>query len=281
MIFHKGKNNIQKGLNLGIKAKSEKSSSSQKRNLDLTIKTILFISNFIGIKIKPKKMNEQIFGKVDQYISNLLAPEDQVLKDTIKSLDEEGFPQISVTANLGKFLQVMVILANAKKILELGTLAGYSTIWLARALPADGKLITLEIEQRHSDLAKKNIEKAGLSDKVDFRVGKAIEILPQLIENGEGPFDLIFIDADKPPYAEYFEYALSLSRPGTVIICDNVIREGKILDENTSDEKVKGVQRFNKLLQSNKKVTATIIQTVGVKEHDGMAIAVVNTTDPS
>jgi len=221
-------------------------------------------------------MNGQIFAQVDQYISNLLAPEDKVLQDTIKSLDEEGFPQISVTPNHGKLLQVMATLSNAKKILELGTLAGYSTIWLARALPEDGKIITLEVEERHSNLARKNIEKAGLSDKVDFRVGKAIEILPQLLEDNEGPFDLIFIDADKPPYTEYFEYALKLARPGTVIICDNVIREGKVLDENTTDEKVKGVQRFNKMLQSNKDVTATIIQTVGVKEHDGIAIAVVN-----
>lgn len=221
-------------------------------------------------------MNEDIFGKVDQYISDLLAPEDQVLKDTIKSIDEEGLPQISVTPNHGKMLQVMAILSNAKKILELGTLAGYSTIWLARALPENGQLITLELDQHHSDVARKNIENAGLSDKVDFRVGKAMEIMPQLIENNEGPFDLIFIDADKPPYTEYFEYALKLSRPGTVIICDNVIREGKVLDENTSDERVKGVQRFNKMLHENKNVTATIIQTVGVKEHDGIAIAVVN-----
>ncbi|MBB6498186.1 O-methyltransferase [Pedobacter cryoconitis] len=221
-------------------------------------------------------MSGQIFAQVDQYISNLLAPEDKVLQDTIKSLDEEGFPQISVTPNHGKLLQVMAKLSNAKKILELGTLAGYSTIWLARALPEDGKIITLEVEERHSNLARKNIEKAGLSDKVDFRVGKAIEILPQLLEDKEGPFDLIFIDADKPPYTEYFEYALKLARPGTVIICDNVIREGKVLDENTTDEKVKGVQRFNKMLQSNQDVTATIIQTVGVKEHDGIAIAVVN-----
>ncbi|SHF33521.1 O-methyltransferase [Pedobacter caeni] len=221
-------------------------------------------------------MNENIFGKVDQYISDLLAPEDQILKDTIKSIDEEGLPQISVTPNHGKMLQVMAILSNAKRILELGTLAGYSTIWLARALPENGQLITLEVDQHHSDVARKNIENAGLSDKVDFRVGKAMEILPQLIENNEGPFDLIFIDADKPPYTEYFEYALKLSRPGTVIICDNVIREGKVLDENTSDERVKGVQRFNKMLQQNKNVTATIIQTVGVKEHDGIAIAVVN-----
>lgn len=220
-------------------------------------------------------MDEQIFARVDHYISELLAPEDQVLKDTIRSLDEEGFPQISVTANHGKLLQVMAALTNARKMLELGTLAGYSTIWLARALPEDGKIITLEIDPRHSELARKNIEKAGLSSKVDFRVGRAIEILPKMIMDEEGPFDLIFIDADKPPYAEYFEYALKLARPGTVIICDNVIREGKVLDEHTPDEKVRGVQRFNKLLADHKNITATIIQTVGVKEHDGIAIAVV------
>jgi len=217
-----------------------------------------------------------IFEKVDTYISDLLAPEDKALADAMKSLSTEGLPQISITANQGKFLQVMAMLCNATKILELGTLGGYSTIWLARALPENGKIITIEFDQHHADVAGKNIDNAGLTDKVDLRVGKALDILPTLVSDGEGPFDMIFIDADKPPYAEYFDYAVALSRPGTLIICDNVIREGKVLDNNSTDEKVQGVQRLNEMLSRNKKVTATILQTIGVKEHDGMAIAVVN-----
>lgn len=221
-------------------------------------------------------MNTEIFLQVDKYIGDLLAPEDNALTDTIKSLNKEGLPQHSVSANQGKFLQVMMIACNAKKVLELGTLGGYSTIWLARALPDNGKVITIEVDKHHGAVAQKNIDNAGLSHKVDVRVGKALDMLPKIIETNEGPFDMIFIDADKPPYTEYFNYALQLSRPGTIIICDNVIREGKVLDEKSTDEKVQGVQRLNKMLSENKKVTATILQTVGVKEYDGIAIAVVN-----
>ncbi|WP_449435856.1 O-methyltransferase [Pedobacter steynii] len=220
-------------------------------------------------------MDQELFGKVDHYISEMLAPEDEVLKETIKSLDDENMPQISVTANQGKFLQVIARMCNAKRILELGTLAGYSTIWMARSLPESGKIVTVEFDPHHANVAKQNIEKAGLSDKVDIRVGKAMDIMLQLKEAKEEPFDLIFIDADKPPYAAYFEMALTLSRSGTVIICDNVIREGKVLDEHSDDDRVVGVQRLNKMLASNENVTATILQTVGVKEYDGMAIAVV------
>jgi predicted O-methyltransferase YrrM len=220
-------------------------------------------------------MDQEIFGKVDHYISQMLAPEDEVLQETIKSLDTAEMPQISVTANQGKFLQVIALMCNAKRVLELGTLAGYSTIWLARSLPEDGTIVTIEFDPRHANVAKQNIKNAGLLDKVDIRVGKAMDIMLEIKEAKEEPFDLIFIDADKPPYTEYFEMALSLSHPGTVIICDNVIREGKVLDENSTDDRVIGVQRFNKLLASNKNVTATILQTVGVKEYDGMAIAVV------
>ncbi|MBP6303453.1 MAG: O-methyltransferase [Bacteroidia bacterium] len=221
-------------------------------------------------------MNTEIFSQVDKYISNLLAPEDKVLSDTIISLDIEGLPQHSVSPNQGKFLQVMMIACNARRVLELGTLGGYSTIWIARALHDNGKVITIEVDKHHGDVAQKNINNAGLSQKVDLRVGKALDILPQIIAENYEPFDIIFIDADKPPYTEYFDYALQLSRPGTLIICDNVIREGKVLDNNSTDEKVQGVQRLNKMLSENKKVTATILHSVGVKEYDGMAIAVVN-----
>lgn len=221
-------------------------------------------------------MNAEIFKQADDYINNLLAPEDAVLTETIQSLDHAGMPQISVSANQGKFLQVMARLCNAKRILELGTLGGYSTIWMARALPKDGKLITVEFDPHHAAVAKRNIAAAGLSHLVDIRIGKAIDLLQHLIDANEPPFDLIFIDADKPPYTEYFEAALKLSRSGTLIICDNVIRDGKVLDETTEDASAQGARRFNEALSKTNGVTATIIQTVGAKEHDGMAIAVVN-----
>ncbi|MDW9380415.1 O-methyltransferase [Chryseobacterium sp. JV558] len=224
-------------------------------------------------------MKTNSFLEIDHYISDLLAPEDHILKDTIKSLDAAGLPQHSVSANQGKFLQVMMMACNAKKVLELGTLGGYSTIWLARALPIDGKIITIEVDAHHGKVAQQNIKNAGLSDKVETKIGKALDLLPQMIKEKNEKFDMIFIDADKPPYTEYFKYALQLSRPGTIIILDNVIREGKVLDDNSQDEKVQGVQRLNKLLSNNENITATILQTVGVKEHDGMAIAVVNQTN--
>jgi len=224
-------------------------------------------------------MDKDIFKKVDEYIGDLLGREDVVLQETIQSLDQARMPQISVSANQGKFLQVLLMLGKVKTVLELGTLGGYSTIWLARALPEDGKIITLEIDEHHASIARQNIEKAGFTGKVEVRVGKALDLLPQMRTDGEGPFDMIFVDADKPPYAEYFQHALALSQPGTLIICDNVIREGKVLDADSTDERVQGVQRFNQLLADTPQVTATILQTVGAKEYDGMAIAVVNRTN--
>jgi predicted O-methyltransferase YrrM len=220
-------------------------------------------------------MNAEIFSQVDHYISSLLAREDKALTDTIESLDREGLPQHSVSANQGKFLQVIMMACNARKVLELGTLGGYSTIWLARALPPDGKVVTIEVDEHHGSVARTNIENAGLSEKVELRVGKALDLLPQMVAQNEGPFDLIFVDADKPPYTEYFKYALQLSRPGTILIFDNVIREGQVLNPDSEDEKVQGVRRLNEMLSNNDQVTATILQTVGVKEYDGMAIAVV------
>ncbi|MEP7266666.1 MAG: O-methyltransferase [Saprospiraceae bacterium] len=220
-------------------------------------------------------MAQDIFTKVDQYIYDLLGQEDQVLKETITSLDKEGIPQISVSANQGKFLQVLLMACCAKKVLEVGTLGGYSTIWMARGLPDNGKIISLELEPVHAKVAAANIAKAGLSDKIEIRVGIAMDSLQKMIDEGEGSFDFIFIDADKEPYKEYFQLALKLSRPGTLIVCDNVVREGKVLDANTNDEMVKGVQRFNQSLKNNSSVHATILQMVGAKAYDGMAIAVV------
>jgi len=221
-------------------------------------------------------MGKSVFGSVDQYISDLFNDPDEALRKTEQAIKDENIPQISVSPNQGKFLQILARLCNAKKILEIGTLGGYSTIWMAGALPKDGKLISLELDPHHAAVAGKNIAVAGLSNIVDIRIGKAIDTLPQLVKEGAGPFDMIFIDADKPPYKEYFEWSLKLSRPGTLIVADNVIRDGKVLLEKSADEMVAGAKRFNEALAANPAVTATIIQTVGSKEHDGMAIAVVN-----
>ena len=218
----------------------------------------------------------EIFESVDDYIRDLVGVEDDILRATYNSTQEANIPPISVSANQGKFLQVLARTCNAKKILEIGTLVGYSTIWMARALPKNGRLISLEFDPHHAEVAKNNIEKAGLADVVEIRIGKAIDLLPRLEANKEGPFDMIFIDADKPPYTEYFQWALKLSRPGTLIVADNVIRDGKVMDAKSSDEMVQGARRFNSFLAKTPGVTATIIQTVGSKMHDGMALAVVN-----
>jgi caffeoyl-CoA O-methyltransferase len=221
-------------------------------------------------------MDTNIFSSVDNYISQLLLAPDPVLANAEAAIQASGIPAISVSPNQGKFLHILARLCQAKKILEIGTLGGYSTIWMARALPENGKLITLEIEPTHAAVAQKNIDQAGLKNMVDIRIGKAIDLLPQLEANGAGPFDMIFIDADKPPYAEYFQWAVKLSRPGTLIVTDNVIREGKVLDLHNDDPMVAGARRFNQALAASKAVTSTIIQTVGSKEHDGMAISIVN-----
>jgi predicted O-methyltransferase YrrM len=221
-------------------------------------------------------MTKELFGAVDDYINSLLSPHDNALAAAERAIVESGIPQISVSANQGKFLQVLAKLSGARKILEVGTLGGYSTIWMARALPPGGKLITLEVDTKHAEVARVNFERAGLANVIDIRLGKAIDTMPKLKADNEGPFDMIFIDADKPPYAEYLQFALKLSRPGTLIVVDNVIREAKVLDEKTADESAKGAARFNKALAQTPGVTATIIQTVGAKEHDGMALIVVN-----
>jgi len=220
-------------------------------------------------------MDQKIFGAVDQYIGDLFIKPDEALTAAEQSHKLENIPLISVSPSQGRLLYLFAKLTHAVKILEVGTLAGYSTIWMAKALPKDGKLISLEIDPHHADIARKNIDRAGLSSKVDIRVGKAIELLPKLKDENAGPFDMIFIDADKPPYAEYYEWAVKLSRPGTLIIADNVVRDGKVLNPDHTDPMVKGVQRFNKVLAADSRVSATILQTIGIKEYDGMAIAIV------
>jgi predicted O-methyltransferase YrrM len=217
-----------------------------------------------------------LFAQVDAYIDELFIGNDPVLQGVERSLVEARLPQISVSPSQGKFLYLLARLIKARRILELGTLAGYSTIWLARALPADGQLITIEYDPNHAEVARNNIAQAGFQDRVELRVGRALDVLPELQTEDAGPFDFIFIDADKQPYAEYFEWALKLARPGSLIIADNVVRDGKVLDADSSDELVRGVRRFNSALAANKDVSAVILQLVGVKHHDGMAFAIVN-----
>jgi caffeoyl-CoA O-methyltransferase len=221
-------------------------------------------------------MENEIFLAVDNYISGLFAKEDEALQATRTSIADAGFEDMSISANQGSFLQLLARLIRAQRILEIGTFAGYSTIWLARSLAKTGRLITLEFDPAHAAMARKSIARADLSGVVDLRVGRGLDLLPVLEKEPAGPFDMIFVDADKPPYAEYFEWALKLSRPGTLLVFDNVIREGKVLDEDTADEKVAGVQRLNQIMSADSRVFSTIITSIGAKYYDGMAIAVVN-----
>jgi predicted O-methyltransferase YrrM len=220
-------------------------------------------------------MTQQLWTSVDDYITDLFVPFDPVMKQALAASEAAGLPSISVAANEGKLLMLLAQICGARRILELGTLGGYSTIWLARGMAPGGSLITLEASEKHAEIARSNIARAGLAQGVEVRVGPALDTLPQLVAEGRGPFDLIFIDADKENYSGYFTWALKLARPGTVIIADNVIRDGEILDPASSDSRVQGIRRFNQLLANEPRVRATVIQTVGKKGHDGMAIAVV------
>jgi caffeoyl-CoA O-methyltransferase len=220
-------------------------------------------------------MDENLFAAVDEYINGLFAQEDSVLTATRDSIVAAEIPDASVSASQGSFLQLMARLVRASRILELGTFAGYSTIWLARGLADHGKLITIEANPAHAELAMANLERAGLTDRVDLRIGKGLDRLPELEAESAGPFDLVFIDADKPPYTEYFHWALRLSRPGTLLIFDNVIREGKVLNPSSDDPAVRGVRRLNQALAVEPRVRATILANIGIKKYDGMALAVV------
>jgi predicted O-methyltransferase YrrM len=218
--------------------------------------------------------NEQ-WTAVDRYITDLLVPPDPALDAALQASAAAGLPAINVAPNQGKFLMLLAQIQGARNILEVGTLGAYSTIWLARALPADGHLITLEADPKHAEVARSNIARAGLAQVVELRLGPALETLPRLAAEGAGPFDLIFIDADKPGYPDYFRWALKLSRRGSVIIADNVVRDGAVIDPASDDPRVQGMRRFNELLAAEPRVSATEIQTVGSKGYDGFALAVV------
>jgi predicted O-methyltransferase YrrM len=226
-------------------------------------------------------MSQDLWSAVDGYICERLLAPDPVLEEALAAADAAGLPPIAITPNQGKLLELIVRIHNARSILELGTLGGYSTIWLARALPEGGRLITLERDPRYAEVAGASISNAGVADVVDIRVGPALETLPLLHDEGVGPFDLIFIDADKQNYPGYLEWSLKLSRVGTVIVGDNVVRSGSILDPNAEDPSfgdggvAAGVRRFYELLAAEPRVTATAVQTVGTKGHDGFAMALV------
>lgn len=220
-------------------------------------------------------MDQETFTAVDHYLTDLLAPADEALDHALRASSAAGLPSINVSAMQGKFLHLLARMIRAKNILEIGTLGGYSTIWLARALEPGGKLITLEADSRHAEVAQKNLEFAKLADRVELMLGKALETLPVLSANHRGPFDLVFIDADKTSIPEYFDWAVKLSRVGSVIVVDNVVRKGAVADPNSSDPSVQGVRRFNAQLAKDKRVSATTLQTAGIKGYDGIAIALV------
>jgi predicted O-methyltransferase YrrM len=215
------------------------------------------------------------WAAVDNYITDLFVPPDSALEAALQASTAAGLPQISVSPNQGKLLMILAQFKGAKSILEIGTLGGYSTIWLARALPKDGRLISLEADPKHAEVARANIARAGLAGVAEVRLGKALDTLPKLASEGIAPFDLVFIDADKPGYPDYLKWSLKLSRSGTLIIADNVVRNGDIVDSASSDANVQGMRRFNELLAAEPRVTATELQTVGSKGYDGLAFALV------
>lgn len=218
---------------------------------------------------------QETWTAVERYFGDRLAPEDEALAACVKTNREAGLPSIDVPALLGKFLELMVRISGARQVLEVGTLGGYSTIWLARALPADGQVVTLEIDPRHADIARKNLERAGVLDRVEITIGPAVEALSALYEGGAEPFDLIFIDADKKSLPEYLDWSLKLSHPGTVIVADNVVRDGKVIEPDSDDPDIQGIRRMTELMSANHRLSATAIPSVGARGYDGFAVAVV------
>lgn len=218
---------------------------------------------------------EELWADVDRYVSDLFSLSDDVLQATLKASDAEGLPAIQVSAPQGKLLQLLATAMGARSILEVGTLGGYSTICLARGLSDGGRVVSLEANQKHADVARANIENAGLSDVVEVVVGDASQTMQTLIDEGRGPFDMIFIDADKTGYTRYLELSLRLSRVGTLIVADNVVRDGAVLDPASEDLNVQAVRKFNAALANESRASSTVLQMVGAKGYDGMAIAVV------
>lgn len=220
-------------------------------------------------------MSEEIWAAVETYVDGLLIPSDPVLEAALAASEAAGLPEIAVTASQGKLLHLLARMLGARRVLEIGALGGYSTIWLARALPPDGMLVSLESNRKHCEVARANIARADLSEIVEFREGPALDTLPELAAEGLEPFDLVFIDADKENTAAYFSWAMRLTRTGAAIIVDNVIREGEVANAQTQDERVQGIRGFFDALAAEPRATATTIQTVGSKGYDGFTLALV------
>jgi len=220
-------------------------------------------------------MTQELWNAVDAYFDDLLIGRDAALDAALADSAAAGLPAIQVAPNQGKLLHILARAVDARRILEVGTLGGYSTIWMARALPPGGRLVTLEAEPKHADVARRNIERAGLSGVAEVLLGRGLDTLPQLASEHAGPFDLTFIDADKQSTADYFAWAVKLSRPGALIVVDNVVRHGEVIDASSDDPMVLGMRRFNDVLKADHRVTATVVQTVGVKGYDGFTIAFV------
>lgn len=220
-------------------------------------------------------MSQDQWTAIDRYLTDALLPPDEALEAALAASDAAGLPAIAVAPNQGRMLELFARSIGARRILEIGTLGGYSTIWLGRALPSDGRLISLEFDPHHADVARNNILHAGLADRVEVRVGRAVDNLPGLEAEGAGPFDMVFIDADKPSNPDYFAWAMKLTRPGSLIIVDNVVRAGAVANAASSDANVLGVRRMNEMIAAESRVLATAVQTVGSKGHDGFAMILV------
>jgi predicted O-methyltransferase YrrM len=220
-------------------------------------------------------MTEELWSNVEHYIADSLVQSDAALDAALVASDAAGLPSINVSPNHGKLLHILASMIRATRILEIGTLGGYSTIWLARALPPGGRLVTLEAERKHVEIARRNIDAAGVGRAVDIEFGPALDTLPRIAAASREPFDLSFIDADKVNTVPYFEWALKLSRPGSIIVVDNVVRKGEIADPASADKAVQAMRRFYERLADEPRVAATAIQTVGTKGYDGFAIALV------
>lgn len=219
-------------------------------------------------------MTQQVWSAVDEFITEQVVAQDTALEAALEHSDAAGLPAIAVAPAQGKLLHMLALTVGARRVLEIGTLGGYSTIWLARALPEDGRLVTLEFSDRHAEVARENLARAGVGDRVQVRVGAALDLLPELVD--EPAFDLVFIDADKPNNPEYFRWALRLTRPGSLIIVDNVVRGGAVVDAGSVDPMIIGTRRLFELAGSTPEVTVTAVQTVGGKGYDGLLIARVN-----
>jgi predicted O-methyltransferase YrrM len=219
--------------------------------------------------------DQERWTAVDRYLTKKLVPADPVLEAALAANAAAGLPAIDVAPNQGKFLRLLALTRGARRILEIGTLGGYSTIWLARALPKGGRLVSLELEPKHAKVARENVERAGLGGVVEIRVGPAMESLARLQAEDAGPFDMVFIDADKNSYPGYLEWAVKLAAVGTLIVADNVVREGAVADEDSTDPLVQGVRAMFDRIAVEPRLSATAVQTVGSKGYDGFAMAVV------